>query len=678
MQNLIVFALAILLFGACGEKEVTETKGPKPGIDIANMDTTTSPIEDFYQYANGGWLANNTIPEDETSWGSINELFEENRAILRGVVEQGKESMTEGSDAYKAALFYEVAMDENLLENGRTAMDELLEAAAEVKDKTTLVAALATLRANRIGGFYRGYVSQDARRGDFNTYYLSQGGLSLPDRDYYLKKGKESDEIRSAFTAHVASMFELVGDDKEAAATNAALVLKLETALAEAFMPRTELRNPLKTYNKMVLSDFQERADAFDWKALFTAEGLGEMDTLIVRTRPYFEKLPKAMNAGGGASAWREYLRYQVISSLAEYLDKDFADLHFDFYQTTLNGVEKQEARWKKTLSMTDRMMGEALGQLYVVKAFPPEAKQDMVGMLGYIRTAMGTRIDQLPWMSDETKKEAHKKLASIRIKIGYPDEWRDYGKLEVGNESYAHNILKARQFSKAYNINKYGQAPDPNEWGMTPPTVNAYYNPLQNEIVFPAGILQPPLYDYNVDPAVNFGGIGAVIGHEISHGFDDSGRRYDWQGSLQDWWTKEDDERFKKRADKLIAQANSYVVLDSLHVNGRLTLGENIADLGGILIAYEAFKLYQKDHPVSESINGLNPSQRFFIAFTQVWRRKIRDERAKQLLLTDSHAPGEYRGRMPLTNIPAFWEAFDIPKGSPMRASDSTLVEIW
>jgi putative endopeptidase len=301
-----------------------------------------------------------------------------------------------------------------------------------------------------------------------------------------------------------------------------------------------------------------------------------------------------------------------------------------------------------------------------------------MIGMLGYIRKAMGVRIDALPWMSDETKKQAHKKLEAIGIKVGYPDTWRDYSDLEVGEKSYAENVLNARKFTFDYNIAKYGKAPDSNEWGMTPSTVNAYYSPLRNEIVFPAGILQPPFYAYDMDPAVNFGGIGAVIGHEISHGFDDSGRRYDWEGNLQDWWTEDDDSRFRARTEKLVAQAEAYTILDSLPVNGRLTLGENIADLGGLLIAYEAFQMYVKENKVAADIGGFSPDQRFFMAWAQVWRRKVRDERARQLLLTDSHAPGEYRGKMPLTNISAFWEAFDIPAGSPMRASDETRVEIW
>lgn len=677
MEKVILLACMVAILAGCSNNKESDMTGPKPGLIAENMDQSVSPATDFYRYVNGGWLDKNQIPSDKNSWGSFNELTEGNQAILRAVVEDALNNKElKGSDAYKAAQFYQIAMDEKGAIKGREALEKLLEDVIEpIDDKESLEKALIELKKLGMGGFFRGGSRQDARRSEVNAYYLSQAGLSLPDRDYYLKKDEKSKEILEKFEENIEEMADEADiDDPDRVARR---VVEFETMLAEAFMPRTDLRNPIKTYNKMAVSDFQERAGAMNWRAMFDAAGLEDMDTLIVRTREYFEKLPAIME-NSTPEHWRDYLRYNVITSLAPFLDSDYDELQFEFYSKALSGVEEQEPRWKRSLSITNRLMGEALGQLYVAKAFPPEAKKDMIDMLGYIRTAMGTRIDQLPWMTDETKKEAQKKLASIRIKIGYPDEWKDYSELELSGKSYADNILAAREFFTKENIDKFGEKPDPNEWGMTPPTVNAYYSPLKNEIVFPAGILQPPFYGYNIDPAVNFGGIGGVIGHEISHGFDDSGRRYDYKGNLQDWWTKEDDTRFRARADKLVAQAASYTILDSLNVNGRLTLGENIADLGGILIAYEAFKLYQKDHEVPEDIGGFTPDQRFFMAWSQVWRRNVRDKRASQLLLTDSHAPGEYRGKMPLTNIPAFWAAFDIPEGSPMRAPDSTRVEIW
>ena len=666
----------MLFLLSCEKSNSPDEPATRAGLDAANMDTSVSPSEDFYRYVNGGWLDRTEIPSDKSSWGSFNELQENNRKILKAVAEESA-GLEKGSDAWKAGLFYRVAMDSANAKAGRPALENLLNIASTIEDKASLQAAMAQLTPYFITGFFGGYVGQDAQNNDINTLYISQRGLSLPDRDYYLKDDEKSKEIRAAYQAHLAQMFELAGDEKADAEAAAERVLSLETAMAEIFMPRTELRNPLKTYNKMAVSDLQERADVLDWKALLESLGFEGADTVIVRTRPYLEKLPAVMEKEGPA-AWRDYMRYRSINSMAPYLDEAFADADFDFYSKTLDGVEDKEPRWKEALQVTDRMMGEALGQLYVQRAFPPEAKRDMLNLVGYVKKAMASRIDKLAWMSEETKKEAHKKLEAIGLKVGYPDEWRDYSALEVGEESYAQNVLNARKFGYDYNVNKFGKAPDPNEWGMTPPTVNAYYSGLRNEIVFPAGILQPPFYSFDMDPAVNFGGIAAVIGHEITHGFDDSGRRYNWEGKLKDWWTEDDDERFRARADKLVEQASAYTILDSLNVNGRLTLGENIADLGGLLIAHEAFKLYQQDHEVSQDIGGFSPDQRFFMAWAQGWRRKLRDERARQLLLTDSHAPGEYRGKMPMTNIPAFWEAFGIPEGAPMRASDETRVEIW
>ncbi|MEM6262262.1 MAG: M13 family metallopeptidase [Bacteroidota bacterium] len=668
-----------LLIISCEQKN----SGPKPvkkAIETKYMKPEVSPADDFYTYVNGTWLEQTPIPEDRDSWGSFHELRADNEHLLYDELKKGikNDQQSGNDDVAKTIQFFKVAMDSVLAETvGITPVTPILEQINQVTTFQEALNLLPELHNKGIGGLFGSYVYEDKGNSKMMTLYLSQSGLSLPDRDYYLKDTEVYQKYRQEYVATIQKMFELAGMDAEIAQKDAAAVLKLETQMAEEFMSRVERRNPLNTYHRMSLDRLQEISPSVNWQAYFTGRGLPNIDTLIVSQPDYMEfvseLLPKT-----DLGTLQAYLKWKSIRSFAPYLSEAFVATHHKFFSETLRGVKEREPRWRKMVSLTNAMIGEGLGQMYVKRAFSKEAKEDVKQMVEKIREALAVRIDNLEWMSGETKKQAHKKLTAIQVKIGYPDQWRDYGTMQIGDESLVNNVLEARRFENNRRMNRYGKPSDRMEWGMTPQTVNAYYSPLKNEIVFPAGILQPPFYSLDADAAVNFGGIGAVIGHEITHGFDDSGRRYDWEGNLKNWWTAEDNERFQERAQVLVEQFNEYKVLDSLNVNGRLTLGENIADLGGILLAYDALQLYLKENERPGDIDGFSPEQRFFLSWATVWRRNIRDERQRQLILTDSHSPGQFRANGPISNVPAFFEAFAVAENSPMRRPDSAHVKIW
>ena len=680
--------LSLLLLGAafiaCSPEQNTEVE-ETPAIVLDNMDTTISPADDFFGYVNGNWVANTEIPGDQGRWGSFNELREFNNDVVMDVLKRAAESgkYQEGSDQKKASDFFSVGMDSLLAENsGAKPVQKYLQQVDDIQSMEDLQKFMSLQQMYGGGAFFNFAVFQDLKQSSIMTTYLGQGGLGLPDRDYYTKEDAKSVEIREKYEAFVAKLLGLVtGEDDEMSVKNAAIIMSIETQLAEASMTNVEQRNIPALYNKMSISEIGELSPSFDWSAYLNDMGAIGIDTLIVM-QPKFIKEFESIVTNTSMDNWKVYLKWTVVNGSANYLNSEVVKANFDFYGTELRGTKEMRPRWKRVLGNTNRFMGESIGKLYVDDAFPPEAKESAIEMVEYIKKAYATRIKNLEWMSDSTKEQALAKLATFTVKIGYPDKWRDYSKLEVKNggedASYMDNVMLASKFQFERNLDKLGKPVDKTEWGMNPQTVNAYYNPLQNEIVFPAGILQAPFYNYKADAAVNFGGIGAVIGHEISHGFDDQGSRFDPEGNMKNWWSEEDSKNFKERNGKLIAQFDAFEPLDSVHVNGEFTLGENIGDLGGINAAYDGLQLYMADHGRPEDIDGLTAEQRFFVSWATIWRIKYRDETLRTQVNTDPHSPGMYRANGPLQNLPAFYEAFNVQPGDGMYRADSVRVVIW
>lgn len=650
------------------------------GIVLENMDTTVSPREDFFKYVNGNWLSNNEIPDEESSWGSFNELRDNNNDVLLAVLEEAaaNEEYEEGSDERKVAEFYRVGIDSSKAENlGLKPLAPFLKSIDNITDQKSLQKVVGDLHTYGVDALWGFFVLQDLKQSDVMTAYLYQDGLGLPDRDYYTKEDKDSEKIRKQYVEHVANMLELMGEDAGKAANDAEVIMKLETQLANASMTAVEQRNIPALYNKKSVKQINKISPAVDWKMYLSDIGLTDLDTLIVAQPDFIEEVSKVINSYA-LNDIKTYLKWHLIHDAADYLSHDFVKEDFNFYGKTLSGNKEMRPRWKRVLSTTNASVGEALGKLYVAKVFPPEAKQSAQDMVDNIKVAFAERIKDLEWMSDSTKQQALKKLEAFTVKIGYPDKWLGYAGLEITDEAYITNVLNANKFEFEREIDKIGKPVDPTLWGMTPPTVNAYYNPVMNEIVFPAGILQPPFYDYKADAAVNYGGIGAVIGHEITHGFDDQGRRFDADGNLKDWWTKEDGERFDEKAARVVKQYSGYEALDSLTVNGELTLGENIADIGGLAVAYDGLQRHLKKEGDPGKIDGFTPEQRFFLSWATIWRIKMRPETLKQRLITDPHSPGAFRANGPLSGFAPFHTAFDVQPGDPMYRPDSLRGNIW
>lgn len=650
------------------------------GIVMENIDTSIDPADNFFLFVNGAWYDRTEIPAEEGRWGSFNELQEANNTVLLRVLTNASnntDEYPEGSDEAKAALFYKAGMDSAHIETmGIAPIVPILEQINGIKNSNDLQTVLADLHRQDLKGLFHFFVDQDLKQSDVITAYLYQGGLGMPDRDYYLKDDAKSKEIRKAYIEHVQKVLQLLGDSAEETKKDAAIIMDIETQLAKSSMTRVEQRNIPALYNKMSLSEVSKISPVFDWKQYFIDLGVSTLDTVIVAQPEFFKEVSKVVS-NRSLDELKTYLKWHVANDMAPYLNHDFVQTSFHFYSTVLSGVEKMKPRWKRIISNTNGAVGEALGKLYVAEAFPPEAKESAREMVENIKLAFRDRIEQLDWMSSSTKAEALKKLDAFKVKIGYPDKWKEYKELELG-ESFAENVLNANAFAFKKEVDKIGKPVDPTEWAMTPPTVNAYYNPAMNEIVFPAGILQPPFYDYKADAAVNYGGIGAVIGHELTHGFDDQGRQFDAEGNLNDWWSEEDAKRFEERAQRLVEQFNQYEALDSVFINGKLTLGENIADLGGLSLAYDGLQRYLKEHGNPGKINGYTPEQRFFMSWAQVWRIKQRPETIRQLVMIDPHSPGNFRVLGPLSNLETFYEAFNVTEGDNMWRSDSVRAKIW
>lgn len=682
LKHTLMAGAALVAFASCQNETSTGSsstvKESRKLLDPANIDSSISPGENFYLYANGTWLKNNAIPADQTRWGSFSELQENNYKALHDLLEDAaKKNGAAGSKEQKVGDLYKSGMDSSAIEKaGITPLNDHFARINAITDASGIINEVAlehTMGQNALFGFY---ISPDDKEVTKEICQFFQGGLGMPDRDYYFKTDARSTKIRDAYQQYLVKLFTLMGEDSTTAKKDAADEFKLETALAGASMTRVEMRDPYKLYNKFNTAGLTAKTPGMDWKNILAGLKVTGQDSMIVGQPKFFAEIAKQLKATP-LPVWKKYLQVQMTMEMSPYMSKAFADANFDFFGRTVRGQQEQKPRWKRVLTIVDNSVGELLGQMYVDKNFKPEAKKRMLDLVNNLQSTYAERIKRLTWMSDATKQKALAKLNTFMKKIGYPDKWKDYSALNISGNDYVKNIFNAATFEYNYQLGKLGRPVDRAEWQMTPPTVNAYYNPAFNEIVFPAGILQWPFFADNADDAVNYGGIGSVIGHEMTHGFDDQGRQYDADGNLHDWWTPEDAKNFLSKAQVVINQYNNYTVLDSIHVNGQLTQGENLADLGGINIAYEAFKK-TKQGQSTEKIDGFTPDQRFFLSWAQVWRANTRPEEIQSRIVTDPHSPNELRCNGPLSNMPQFYQAFNIKPGDKMYRADSIRASVW
>jgi putative endopeptidase len=676
IYRVLPLALAVCLAPSIG---VAADPPLASGIDRSGFDTSVRPGDNFFQYVNGNWVKENPIPAEYSRWGAFPKLRDDNLIAEREILDEltKKPAGNLDDDSRKLRDFYATAMDESKLEAaGTKPLAGWLDKISQVKNKEELVTLLGQLEATGLGTLFRFSVRQDEKQSSRYAAQLGQDGLGLPERDYYLGKSDDSKRIRDAYREHVAKMLTLLGDSPEAAAKAADTVLAIETQLADASRAPVQLRDREAQYNKMSVKELAELTPNLDWDRYWKAIDLAGVTDVIVG-QPEFFKRANELLASVRAADWQAYLRWHLIHDTAPYLSDALVNENFHFYSEVMRGVTQIQPRWKRAIGTLDRQMGEALGRLYVEKYFKPDAKKRMDELVKNLMLAYHERLETRDWMSEETKKQALAKLATVRPKIGYPDKWRDYSKLQIGTDSYVQNVLNAEAFETRRQFSRLHKPVDRDEWHMTPPTVNAYYNEVNNEIVFPAGILQPPFFNPAADDAVNYGGIGAVIGHEITHGFDDQGSRSDADGNLRNWWTTEDRARFTAKTDKLVQQYDACVAVGDAHVNGKLTLGENLADLGGVMIAYKAYQKSLGGEP-AEVIDGLTGDQRFFMGFAQVWRGSTRDAERRVAQRTDPHSPEFVRATVPLSNVQAFYDAFGIKPGDNMYRAPQDRVEVW
>ncbi|AFN74156.1 metalloendopeptidase PepO [Melioribacter roseus P3M-2] len=653
-------------------------EGGEKGFDINNLNKSVSPKENFYEFAVGNWVKNNPVPPDQSRWGMFNVLIEKNNELLRSIVEEvaSNPNWEKGTAKQKIADFYVTAMDSARIERyGYKPILPMFNQIDKIRNKKELIETVAEFHKTGISPFFIFYVASDAKRSDLMAAHIYQGGVGLPDVEYYTKDDDRSKEIRDKYVRHVAKMFALAGEEQNAG-EYANKVMKIETALAKVSNTRLENRDPIKTYNKMTLNALKKTAPEFDWDRYFEGLGVENLNIIVIR-QPEFIKGMSALVDEVSLDDWKVYLKWNVINETAEALSAPFVMEKFEFEGKFLRGQQEIQPRWKRVINVMNRTLGQLLGQVYVEKAFPPESKAKAKAIVDNLLVSMKERIQNLEWMSDETKASALKKLSTFGVKIGYPDKWKDYSELEIKRDSYLNNLLRAWEWDIKDDLKKIGQPADKSEWSMNPQTVNAMYSPTRNDITFPAGILQPPFFNPEADDAINYGAMGAVIGHEITHGFDDQGRKYDENGNLNDWWTEEDNEKFQQRAQKLVDLYNGFVVIDTFKVNGALTLGENIADLGGLTVSFNAFKKTEQ-FKKGEKIDGFTPAQRFFLGWAQVWATNIRPEALKLQVKTDVHSPAVQRVNGPLMTMPEFFEAYDVQPGDPMRISDDKIVKIW
>jgi putative endopeptidase len=675
-------ALAVALAGAAGAKaEPLAPFGPEPAIpafSVSYMDRAVSPATDFYSFADGQWVKDNPIPADKARWGGFTQLAERNSYLIHGLLEDAAASAApRGTPRREAGDFYVSAMDTNRLEKLRF---EPIAGDLKRIDRLTsmreLFRLLARFHDEGLGSLFAAGVDADAKHSSIYALELHQGGLSLPDRDYYLKEKFAAQ--RQAYREHAAKMFALLGEPPDRAAADAGIVLDLETALAQASRPREDLRDPDKNYNKFTKAELSAKNPDMSWQVYLSDRGLAGITYAIVGQPEFFEAVDKLL-ASRPLSDWKVYLRWHVLHAAAPFLCRDAGEENFNFFGKVLSGQLEQEPRWERASRTLNVSIGEAVGQLYVEKHFPPQAKARMNELVDNLKSVFLDHLEKVNWMTEATRAKALAKFARFTQKIGYPDKFRDYSSIKITRDDYLGNVRRAAAFEERRETARVGKPVDRTEWGMTPPTVNAYFNPSQNEIVFPAGILQPPFFDVTQDDAVNYGAIGVVIGHEITHGYDDQGRKFDADGNLNPWWTDADAKEFEARAQKVVEEYNAFEPLPGVHVNGKLTLGENLADLGGVSIAYDALeRVLARDPSKRKTVDGYTPEQRFFISFAQVWRTNIRDAEARRLVLTDPHSPGRFRSFGPLVNYQEFFDAFDIKPGDPMWRAPELRARIW
>ncbi|MBX7242667.1 MAG: M13 family metallopeptidase [Bacteroidia bacterium] len=668
-----VCSLTIFLAGWNWHKQ--EGDPTARGLNLSYIDSTVKLYEDFYRFTVGNWMKKNPVPKTESSWGSFNEVFERNKKILHEILlETQKNTPPRGSYKEKIGNFFFTGMDSvSLNKQGIAPVLPLLKSIDDIKDKKGLVDFLATEQGKGNGLLFYVYATQDDKNSAKMVLATWQGGKALPDRDFYLKKDFE--KIRQGYVQHISKMMTFTGVNSSLAEKQANTIMKMETALAEASMDRVEMRDPYKLYNVRSIADLNKLTPSIEWKQFLKKMGAPATDSLIVSQLDFMKGVSNLIGSES-LENWKLYLKWHTIHEASAYLSDEIDAENFRFFGTELNGVKERKPRWERVMRTIEGGMGEALGSLYVEKAFKPEAKERMMKMVKSLQLVFRERIQNLDWMSPETKKKAIQKLEKFTVKIGYPDKFRDYSTLIIERKSYLENVMNSNAFEYKRNLAKLGKPVDRTEWGMPPQQVNAYYNPSNNEIVFPAGILQPPFFDMEADDAMVYGAIGAVIGHEMTHGFDDQGRQYDADGNLKDWWTEEDAKKFEAKTQVIVEQFNNYVVLDTVNVNGKLTTGENIADLGGLCIAYDAFKRTEQGKG-NTKIGGYTPDQRFFMSWANAWKNNTTNEAMLQQIMTDSHSPEEWRCNGPVTHLDAFHEAFNITGGAMYRPVKDR-VRIW
>jgi putative endopeptidase len=686
-KHYLLSALTLALFANAGHaaegaaaKNTAVKKGQTLAAGVATeyIDPAVRPQDDFYDYLNGKWMKTVEIPADKSSWGSFAKLRDDTLPQLRGIIEKSAAgNPARGTDAQRIGDYYASFMDEAKLEQlGIAPLNGELAKIAALKDKSELPALLAHLGKIGVNVPYDFGIHQDNKDSTKYVADISQSGLGMPDRDYYLKPDDAKlADAKAKYLTHVEKVLAMAGDKNAAASAKA--IVDFETELAKAQWTKVELRDPIKAYNKVALADMAKVAPDYDWNSYLQATGIAGKTTYVIVSQPTYLKGFAEISNKTPLDTWKAYLTMHLVDGYANYLNKAFVDERFDFYGKTLSGVKEMEPRWKRGVGAIERSQGESLGKLYVAEYFPPARKARMEALVKNLLAAYKQSIDKLDWMSPATKKEAQAKLAKFMPKIGYPNKWKDYSALVVARDDLVGNVMRSHEVEYNRELNKLGKPIDRDEWGMTPQTINAYYNPEMNEIVFPAAILQPPFFDANADDAVNYGGIGAVIGHEISHGFDDQGAQYDGDGNLRDWWTESDHKNFKAKTQMLVNQYNQFEPIPGYHVNGELTLGENIADNSGLAIAYKAYKisLKGKKAPV---IDGLSGEQRLYMGWAQVWRTKMREQQQIVQVKTDPHSPGQFRANGTLRNQPGFYDAFKVKQGDKMYLAPQDRVIIW
>ncbi len=676
---LVVFLLCAAILGSAqSNSSASGVPQEIPSFDVTAIDKSIEPCVDFYQYACGNWMKNNPVPPDESRWGRFNELAEHNLYVLRDILNQTQPPGQHSPTEKMVGDFYAACMDESTIEKKGTApLTPELERIDAVKTKADLIKQVAAMHRSGTPALFAFYGQPDMHDSNVTIAFVDQGGLTLPDRDYYIKDDAKSVETRQKYLEHVQKMFELAGDKPDAAADQAKTVLTVETGLAKASMDRTQRRDPKTRDHKMTVTEIAAIAPNFDLTVYFADNGSPRFSTLNVGNPDFFKLVNSQLNAVPVAD-WKTYLRWKTINSRAPTLTKAFVEEDFLFNGKYLSGQQEMEPRWKRCVKATDQSLGMALGQLYVDRTFGPEGKERTLQMVKAIESAMQQDINQLSWMSDTTKKQAYAKLNAIVNNIGYPDQWRDYSSVVIKTDDYAGNTERAAAFEAKRQYNKIDKPTDRKDWSMTPPTVNAYYRPPMNDINFPAGILQPPFYGKLMDDAVNYGGIGVVIGHELTHGFDDQGRKYDAQGNFRDWWTPTDEKEFEQRADCTANEYSNFVAVKDdkgeVKLNGKLTLGENTADNGGLKLAYMALTDIIGNTPV-KPIDGYTPQQRFFLAYGQIWCQNMTDQEARKRALTDPHSPGRWRVNGAVQNSAAFQQAFGCKAGQPMVSKNACRV---